>query len=48
MLTWYKFEVLLKNGRTKVICSASKHMTGAVRKICQEYDVERFVRILPC
>lgn len=47
MLNWYKFEVELKNGRKKVLCKSSKHITGAVRKLCQEYEIERFIRILP-
>lgn len=46
MLNQYKFIVDLKNGNRIVLYRSSKHITGAVSKLCQEYDIEKFVCIL--
>lgn len=47
-MTMFRFEVELKNGRTKKVHAMSQNINGAVRKVLQENEIERFIRILSC
>lgn len=42
----YKFKVKLKDGKMRIVKTISMSLNGAIRKVFQSYEIERFVRIL--
>lgn len=41
----YTFVVEKEDGKRRTVSTMSKHLNGAVRKICQDYDFDHIVSI---
>lgn len=46
MMKQYVFMVELENGKEKKVHAYAKHINGAVRRVLQENDIVRFIRII--